>query len=189
MTEQDRFTDRTKQYLCEFYSILDHMVSRMEQARLTDSLSLNFIIQMIPHHQAAIEMSRNILQYTDSAPLRRIASHIVEEQTQSIRDMTAAECACGALCNSKEDLFLYQRHFCRIVRTMFSGMDTARSTNNLDNSFMREMIPHHRGAIAMSENALRFCICPELHPILEAIIRSQTRGIQEMEALLAQDPS
>ena len=49
---------------------------------------------------------------------------------------------------------------------------------------MREMIPHHRGAIQMSENALSFPICPELIPILEAIIRSQTQGVQDMERLL-----
>lgn len=46
------------------------------------------------------------------------------------------------------------------------------------------MIPHHMGAIRMSENALRFPICPELIPILTAIISSQKRGVQEMEKLL-----
>lgn len=49
---------------------------------------------------------------------------------------------------------------------------------------MREMIPHHRGAVRMSENALRFCLCPELVPLLNEIIVSQKKGIKEMECLL-----
>lgn len=43
---------------------------------------------------------------------------------------------------------------------------------------------YHRGAIEMSQNALRYPICPELVPILDAIISSQQEGIRKMERLL-----
>lgn len=46
------------------------------------------------------------------------------------------------------------------------------------------MIPHHQGAIYMSENALRYCICPQLQPILENIIVSQRQEVREMNRLL-----
>ena len=39
---------------------------------------------MIPYHEAAIEMSKNILQYTAFIPLQNIAQGIIEKQTQSI---------------------------------------------------------------------------------------------------------
>lgn len=39
---------------------------------LTDSISGNFIMQMIPHHTAAIEMSANILKYTTDPQLIRM---------------------------------------------------------------------------------------------------------------------
>ena len=38
------------------------------------------------------------------------------------------------------------------------------------------MIPHHQGAIRMSENALRYLLCPGLIPLLDAIIVSQKKG-------------
>ena len=72
-----------------------------------------------------------------------------------------------------------------MTHTMFHEMDTACSDNNINANFIREMIPHHEGAVKMCENALRFCICPGLGPILEAIISSQTKGIQEMRRLLS----
>lgn len=67
---------------------------------------------------------------------------------------------------------------------MFRRMGSVCGTNCLDADFMREMIPHHQGAIQMSENALRFPICPELQPILENIITSQRQGVRQMQRLL-----
>ena len=74
----------TKAYLAQFYHILDEMITGMTNAELGESISLNFIHQMIPHHRAAIEMSRNILQYTTSPALEQIAENIITEQTKSI---------------------------------------------------------------------------------------------------------
>ena len=36
----------------------------------------------------------------------------------------------------------------------------------------------------MSENALRFPVCPALHPLLHTIITTQRQGILEMQRLL-----
>lgn len=39
------------------------MIDGMTNARLTDSISPNFIVQMIPHHQGAICISKNASQF------------------------------------------------------------------------------------------------------------------------------
>ena len=174
----------TRIYLCRFEDILEEMIADMTEAKLTGSLSHNFIVQMIPHHEAAIEMSKNILQYTTFIPLQNIAQGIIEEQTQSIADMKNALSQCDVQTNSPCDLRLYQECVQQIMQAMFSRMRTAASTNQINANFMREMIPHHMGAIRMSENALRYSVCPKLVPILKAIITSQERGIREMKRLL-----
>lgn len=180
------FHTSTKDYLTTFYEILSKMIHEMEQVCLTDSISRNFIVQMIPHHRAAISMSENLLQYITCDPLQKIASNIIIEQTRSIRDMCHILERCQKCTNSRQDLQLYQHHFHTVTQTMFHNMDTAAATNNIADTFMREMIPHHEGAVRMSENALRYCICPELVPILNAIITSQTEGIKEMQRLLSE---
>ncbi len=167
-----------------FDSILNDMIAGMTDAELTDSISHNFIVQMIPHHEAAIRMSQNLLQYTTFVPLERIAQNIITAQTSSIEHMREALNRCGALENTQEELCLYQRQFRQITETMFRRMERAPAVNNLNIAFMREMIPHHQGAIQMSENALRFPICQALEPILQAIITSQKKGVREMEQLL-----
>ncbi len=160
------------------------MIREMTSAELTDSISHNFIVQMIPHHRAAIEMSRNILKYTTSIPVQNIATGIISSQTESIEDMLAIKAGCSELKNSEQELCLYGRRVDMITKKMFTDMGSAAISNEINCDFMREMTPHHLGAVEMSENALKFSICPELIPILEAIITSQKRGIEEMRALI-----
>ena len=174
----------TKGYLCRFHNILDEMIRGMTAAERTNSLSHDFIVQMIPHHRAAIEMSESLLQITTCVPLQRIAQGIVAEQTKSIADMQSALPHCTPLTNSEQDLCLYEKRFCQITQTMFSQMRNACPDNNVNVDFMREMIPHHQGAIRMSKNALHYPICQELVPILQAIITSQEKGVRQMQALL-----
>lgn len=184
MDRQYILSNVTKDYLTLFYNILDKMIKGMTEAELTYSISHNFIVQMIPHHRAAIEMSENILKYTTSLQLQNIASNIIREQTKSIENMKKILDKCSQLINSDNNVYLYQRRVENILKTMFSGMEDAYTTNDINCDFMREMIPHHRGAIEMSKNALQYDICPDLKPILYAIISSQERGIAEMQRLL-----
>lgn len=183
-SQSQPFSDVTKAYLCRFYQILDDMIAGITQAELTDSISHNFIMQMIPHHRAAIEMSQNLLQYTTCVSLQHIAKNSIAEQTKSIENMRSILPRCRELTNSKQDLCLYEKGFRLITQTMFSQMRGACSNNNIHADFMREMIPHHQGAIRMSENVLHYSICPDLNPILQSIITSQKNGVREMEHLL-----
>lgn len=182
--QQCKFREDTKNYLSCFYTILKEMIEGMNGAELTDSISHNFIVQMIPHHRAAIQMSQNVLQYSICRPLEKIAENIIVMQTESIDDMRRALKTCSLYANTEQDIRLYQHQFGIITRNMFEKMDIACSDNNISANFMREMIPHHMGAVEMSKNALRYEICPQLNPILQAIITSQEKGIREMTCLL-----
>lgn len=184
MNASHHFSNVTVSYLDCFQEILDKMIFGMTSAQPTESISHTFIVQMIPHHMAAIEMSQNLLQYTTCIPLQEIAQNIITSQTKSIQDMQCADCRCSSLCNSQTALCAYLKAFDNITETMFSEMSNACPSNNINISFMREMIPHHMGAVRMSKNALSFDICPELKLILQAIISSQEKGICQMKNLL-----
>ncbi len=175
---------RVREYWAEFYRILQNMIREMDSARLGESISYNFIVQMIPHHQAAIDMSKNLLKYTNFVTLEDIAERIIKEQTQSIENMEAIKEQCREKTNTPQELGAYQNAIQNIKRIMFSEMGNAYTTNSIDGDFMREMIPHHMGAVRMSRITLEYPICPELVPILEAIIASQERGIIQMQQLL-----
>ncbi|MFE6167369.1 DUF305 domain-containing protein [Viridibacillus arvi] len=174
----------TKKYLRAYYKILDTMIKDMTSVTLTKSISDNFIMQMIPHHRAAIEMSKNILRYTTNLELQSIATNIISEQTKSIANMQAIQNKCSNIINTDYENSYYMHGFKAITDIMFSKMCSAQITNDVNANFVREMIPHHEGAVRMSNNVLMFNICPELKPILYAIISSQCKGIQQLQQLL-----
>ncbi len=184
MNRSCNFSNVTNDYLAFYDCILCDMIDGMTHAELSDSISHNFITQMIPHHQGAIEMSRTILKYTTHIPLQNLALQIITGQTKSISDMRAILCQCDAIHNCKEDLRCYQTRTKKILQTLFCQMKHACSTNCVNGNFIREMIPHHCGAVAMSENTLRYCICPELIPILDSIIQTQKQEVQMMQCML-----
>lgn len=177
-------SDAAKEYRNTFRQILDRMIRRMSGTELTDSISRDFIVQMIPHHQAAIEMSYNILKYTTCVSVEEIAKRIIREQTNSVESMERVVPCCSEQVNRETDVRAYQQRVGRILPEMFAGMQNACVSNDITADFLRQMIPHHRGAVEMSENALSYDICPELRPIAEAILTSQKRGICRMQRLL-----
>lgn len=179
-----KLSNVSKRYLDSFSVILNTMIKCMTEVRLTDSISGNFIKQMIPHHRAAIDMSLNILRYTTNLEVQNIALNIIAEQTKSIDDMLSIEVCCRSKTNTPIQLKPYTRSFNEIIQKMFTEMKSAPRTNNVNVNFLCEMIPHHRGAVRMGENALKYTICQELNPIINAIIRSQKAGIADMEKLL-----
>lgn len=177
-------SEDAKTYLCCFYQTLDGMIQEMTTAGLTQSISHNFIVQMIPHHRAAVRMCRSILEVSDDTAVRRLAQRIITQQTQGIETMEGLASGCGQLTNSQMDLRLYQRRMDLIFREMFTRMGTAPEGNRLNTVFMQQMIPHHRGAVRMSQNALRYEVCTDLAPVLRSIMDTQSREIRQMRTLL-----
>ena len=184
MSDNCQLSNVSKQYSEKFQCILKEMIEGMTESRLSDSISHDFIVQMIPHHKGAIEMSRNLLKYTTNIPLQNIALCIIKEQTESIACMENILCSCGKVRNCERSLCQHQQKMDRIMEKMFCEMEDAPRLNNINESFIKEMIPHHKGAVKMSETTLQYDICPELVPVLEAIITSQKKGIMQMQKLL-----
>ena len=71
-----------------------------------------------------------------------------------------------------------------ILNKMISCMNNSRVNDSVSGNFIVTMIPHHEGGIGMSRNALRFNICPQLKPMLNEMIESQVKGVEEMKKIL-----
>ena len=166
-------SEDSKNYLCCFYQTLDGMVQAMTTAGLTQSISHNFIVQMLPHHRAAIQMAS------------RLAQQVVRERTQSIDQLEDALAPAGQLANPQQDLRLYQRRMELIYRDMYAKMSRAPENNRLAAVYLRQTLPHRMGAAHMAETALRYDVCTELVPVLRSIAAQQKREFAQTRALLS----
>ena len=181
MINKNRIIKMSQNYLLRFDQILNEMANQMLSQQVTNSITINFIRCMIPHHQAAIYMCENLLQYTSYPPLQEIATEIITMQTKGIEQMKEIEKSTRGFINSPVDVNHYINKYLQITKDMINKMRNAPRTININLNFINEMIPHHEGALAMCDNLLQYYIDPRLKKVAETILQEQSNGIKQLE--------
>lgn len=170
-------------YLYRFNEIVQEMACKMLSACPTNSITLDFITCMIPHHEAAIYMCENLLKYTCYNPLQKIATNIIQMQTEGIKEMQNVANTTSYLESLSSNICTYQNMYLGITRNMLYQMRCAFVCSDVNLTFVNQMIPHHEGAIRMCENLLKYEIDPRLKDIAQDIIKEQSNGIKELEQI------
>lgn len=172
-----------KRYLFRFNQILSQMANKMFSAKIVRNITLDFIKCMIPHHQAAIYMCENLLEYTTYPPLQLIARDIINAQTKGIEQMEEIAKTTQGYESYLCDVRRYYNTYLQITRTMVYEMRNSKKSYNINLDFTNEMIPHHEGAIRMCNNLLQYRIDPRLKDVALDIIQEQTEGIEELKEI------
>jgi uncharacterized protein (DUF305 family) len=134
-----------------------------------------FVADMVPHHEAAVEMAQIAETEATSAFLEELAADIKRTQAAEIAlmkrvdaDLAAAGIDIGRL--GVDD------H----MAGMDAGIASLRGAKPFDDKFIALMIPHHRGALNMAEVEIAKGENAELKKLAEDIITAQKREISEM---------
>jgi uncharacterized protein (DUF305 family) len=144
-------------------------------AKATDGA---FIVEMIPHHESAIEMAAIAARQGERPQVRALADQIASSQAAEIGGLER----------------IHQRLFGQPISAASHGtlglpahemgmhMDASElaSEKPFDKAFIDMMVPHHQGAIRMARIELTQGEDPDLMRIAEAIIDAQAREIAEM---------
>lgn len=170
----------TKTYLNEFDEILLNMSNKMLNPTLGNSVTINFIRCMIPHHEAAIYMCENLLKYTNFLPLIEESKNIIRMQTNGVAQMNEIERTTRYLFCPPQFNEEYLNEYFIITKNMIFRMSNSLRSNNINLDFVSEMIPHHEGAIQMCQNLLGYNIDPRLRIVAENIIKEQSQGVKDL---------
>jgi uncharacterized protein (DUF305 family) len=146
------------------------------------SANVDFAKGMIPHHQGAIDMSTIVLKYGKDAEVRKLATDIIAAQKTEIAQMSAW-LAKNASQASSSDASAVAKAFTDVNSRMHGAM-TMNFTGNADVDFMKGMIPHHEGAVAMAKVLLQFGKDAELRKLADDVVRTQNEEITMMRAWL-----
>jgi len=174
-------------YLNMYHQILDAMKNKMDNAPKTGDVTIDFLYEMIPHHEGGVRMAENVMKYGSNLQVKQLAAAIIREQTAGIAQMRdlLERLQKDKLADASQES-AYWKGYVAAFNKMVSGMEGARPTGNVDKDFLSEMIPHHGGAMRMALNVLNYTRNRELQTIAEGIADNQSKQLAEMQQLLKQ---
>ncbi|MBC7808542.1 MAG: DUF305 domain-containing protein [Akkermansiaceae bacterium] len=143
------------------------------RAKTGKDFDVAFLSQMIAHHQAAVEMAKQALSTATKPETRTEAQKVVDSQSKEIAQMTGWLRTWYSTTPDKQSQDL-------VNADMKDMMGMPITT---DAMFYEMMIPHHQGAIDMSELALKNSDRPEVKELAQSIITAQKAEIATYQSM------
>jgi uncharacterized protein (DUF305 family) len=155
----------------DFYSPMRHGGSNMH------NMDQNFLEQMIPHHEQAVEMAKIAQEKAEHPELKQLAGTIIEDQNREISEMQKIYGKYYGTYNPNSSNI-------RGNNPMMSNMtdiEQLKNSDPFDKAFIEEMVPHHRMAIMMAQRVSN-SDKSEIRELANSIIRTQSDEINQMKA-------
>jgi uncharacterized protein (DUF305 family) len=146
----------------------------MDHGAMMVSSEREFVVGMIPHHQEAVDTAKEVLARGGSN----------EQVVVLVNEIIAAqETEIAMLKQWHEDwygeVYVENDSYQPMMRDL-SGLSGAE----IDKQFIKDMIPHHMGAIMMAQSVRPYIEHQEIADMADAVMETQTAEIKLMRDLL-----
>ena len=142
---------------------------------------LQFIDSMIHHHEGAIMMSEMALDKAERPELKAFAQKIIDDQKKEIARMKEWRDKWYAGKPSALNMELPGMKMGKMMDSDHSKEMHAMSGKDFDTHFLAMMTPHHEGAVAMAQEALKRAEHPEIETLAQSIIKEQQAEVARMQ--------
>lgn len=134
----------------------------------------DFLVEMIPHHQEAVDSSREIKAITDRPELREFAREVIKAQKQEIREM-----------EEWLELWYPEKDVQHQYQPMMRDFEEL-SVEETEKAFLEDMILHHEMAVVKARDLLdkELARHPETEDMARSIIKEQEKEVELMQKWL-----
>lgn len=153
-----------------------------------EQYDLRFIDSMIPHHQGAIDMAKEVLQKTKRPEIKQLAEKIITAQNKEIEQMKQWRESWYPNTDGTPIMWHSQMNHSMPMsdehrESMMMSVDLGDADDEFDLRFINAMIPHHEGALTMAKDTLKKTKRMEIKELAQSILISQQTEIDEMKKL------
>ncbi len=131
-----------------------------------------FIAEMIPHHQEAVDSSKIIVAKWETVIIKNMAQAIIDWQSSEITMLK--DWLASGYPNST-----YKSNYKAMMRSLTNLTD-----HELEDTYMEDMVKHHEAAIAMAKQVLDISQKPEIVKFANDVIATQSNETTEFKKLL-----
>src|SRR5215211_5260436 len=148
---------------------------------------LQFIDEMIPHHEGALMSSEHMISNSERPELRQLYENIQKSQSEQIEQMQEWRKEWYPDAGQPPEMMANGQTGKMMGYGMMGGsMQGMMGGNALDGMFLKMMIPHHQMAVDMSDEALSKAEHPELRDLAQKIRDEQSSEIELMKGYLGE---
>jgi uncharacterized protein (DUF305 family) len=146
---------------------------------------LQFIDQMIPHHEGALMSSEHMISNSKRPEMRQLYENIQKSQSEQIEQMQEWRKEWYPDAGQPSGMMGEEQTGSMMGNGMMDGsIQGMMGGNALDTMFLKMMIPHHQMAVNMSDEALSKAEHPELRELAQEIRDEQSSEIKLMQGYL-----
>jgi uncharacterized protein (DUF305 family) len=128
--------------------MMDTMMLKMKMVLVTSVPDLDFMEQMIPHHQGAIAMAEYEIKNGKNREMIQLAKSITAEQANDIQIMKLLISRLPALSKKAGKSFTDAME--KSMKNMMKNMPFSSKLIDADKALAFVMIPHHQAGIEMA---------------------------------------
>ena len=156
-----------------------HMPMMNEEFVQSGNVDKDFIANMIPHHQGAIDSAKLILEYGSNEEVKAIEDFNELLANGDFSNSNLSEKAYAEfVAKEKENMAEMMNKMIAVTRT--------RDKKTADYTFVLAMKYHHEGALEASKQILAYTKNPQIRKIAKNIIKDQAKEIKQFDKLIEQ---
>jgi uncharacterized protein (DUF305 family) len=166
------------------HSTMDHSKMESSPGAADAPYELQFLDTMIVHHVGAIDAAQLVATRAQHKALQDMAKAIIADQQREVAEMKQWRSQWFG--DSPQAVNMDLPGMRDGMRDMDLSKLDALKENDFDLEFVRQMIPHHEGAVAMAKDALTHDVHPDLKNLSDSIVNSQSDEIEKMKTWQAE---
>ena len=162
------------------FSAVEMAMSDKMDGAIGSSVSDTWLAQMVEHHRGAIDMSKIVLEQNPSSIVRKMAEDTITNQSKEIDDLTKLRNN-GTV--DPESVIPFRPATMEMHQAMMAAQGA-----DISETYLRKMLAHHRGAVALSNVVIAQGTDPKVRAAAQKAKAVQAREAAMIEDMLAGKP-